>query len=155
MKGSPILSTITATLLMAGAYLWLHLSLYSSPSHVNQGNGDANEDDQESNLSENMIAYYIEAHFSTPPSKFVLTHPVSGKVIVNESTLTDNEWSGEIMLSKEETVELNIRVLWKENSSDLQNFIQLILSPDQMEDSSVTLRNDGEIDSTATFQLRK
>ncbi len=157
MKGSPILSTITATLLMAGSYLWLHLTLYSSPSIVDppQAPSRYNGIAQETLLPENMINCYIEAHFSTPPSKFIIKHPVSGKIIVSETNLTGNEWSGEIKIARDKTAELNVYTLWDLTSSNRQNFLQLVLFPDQMEDSSVTLRSHAEIDSTATFQLRK
>lgn len=157
MKGSPILSTITATLIMAAAYLWLHLTLYSSSpiTDIAQTTSANHETNQATLISQNRLACYIEAHFSTPPKKFIISHPISGKTIISKTNLTDNEWSGEITIHKAETADLNVYATWEPDSTNKQNFLQLVLSPNQMEDSSVTLRNNAEIDTTATFQLRK
>jgi len=157
MKGSPILSTITATLLMAGAYLWLHLTLYSKTSTANHTMPQPYVDGElhPKALDNNSVSCYIEAHFSSPPSSFSLSDPLSGNLLVSETYLEDIEWSGEIILPKGDSAAINIHAVWEEDTAGKQHFIQLILSPDQMEDSTVTLRNDGEIDTTASFQLRK
>ena len=156
MKGSPLLSTIIALLLMAGAYLWLDFSLKTSES-VTPIVKSNNELSSPSPMTNEIIPSYIEAHFSTQPTSFKITDPLSGKVISNISNLTGNEWTGEIDIPIGTTAELRVQATWKQttaNSTAQQNFIQLILSPDQMDDSTVTLRNSGEIDTTAIFQLR-
>lgn len=158
MKGSPILSTITATLLMAGAYLWLNLSLTSevvAEDNIPNTKGSVIRSTGGALSPEDTISCYIEAHFSSPPTKFTISDAVSGRAIATVSNLSDNEWSDEITLLKGESIELMVQATWQNdsNNSNKQNFIQLILSPDQMADSEVTLRNTGEIDTTAFFTL--
>jgi len=144
---------------MAGAYLWLHFTLHASTANTDQAHHTSSDLSLQNGAeAENTITCYIEAHFSTPPKSLKISDPISGKVITRISDLTDNEWSDEINLTIGQSVELNVQATWAEDDvvdSTQQNFIQLVLSPDQMEDSTMTLRNAGDIDTTATFQLRQ
>jgi len=159
MKGSPLLSTLTAILLMAGAYILLDLNIkpYTKQAEptTNQENTPNSSHSQAQDLA--MIPTYIEAHFSSPPQHFKIQAPLTGQVIAHASNLTENEWSGEIKIAPGDAAELNIRAIWKPNETQqkTQHFIQIILSPDQMDDTTVTLRSShsNEIDTTASFQL--
>jgi len=151
MKGSPILSTIIAIFLMAVAYTYLEFSRRPpSKVAVNQSPSSSDQDPDSPRTQA-----YLEAHFSSPPVSFSVIDPLDSKVIASETSLSDIEWSSQISIqSSSDSVDLIIQAEWDSAlPDDHQHFIQLILSPDQLADSSITLRNDSNVDDIATFTL--
>lgn len=150
MKGSPIISTLLAAIIMVSIYLIMHTRLASNnssePDHTSRSKTKL-----EDRKGESMVSAYIEVHFSTPPASFTIYHPVSNQKIVEINDHSDNEWSDEILIPEGDSIELNVVAKWKDSDDDRQHFVQLILSPNGKDDASTTLRSMTDIDTTATF----
>ncbi len=151
MKGSPIISTIVACLIMLGIYLCMHTFLRPQQQIADSKIPAA---PQNHHSREAEILYFIEIQSSTPPSSILITHPITGEVILKISDLTETEWTGEILLPLLEEgsqIELNVNAQWQDTPEDTQNFIHIVLSTPDDSDTSSVLRSPGNIDTTATF----
>ena len=143
MKGSPIISTITACAIMLGMYLCMQFSLADAPEPEL---GD-NQDEEVDRDSELMNA---EIYFSTPPKSLTLRDPLTQKPVIELTDLTETEWSGEITIPKyTESLELIVDAKW-ENHSGL-HFIEIQLYSDERE-ASATLKGETDIEDTANFK---
>ena len=149
MKGSPILSTLTAIVIMLGSYFAISSLLNS---HISPST-NPNKTSINNNTTSELSSAFLEMHFSTPPASLVISDPITNHVIAKLSNLTDHEWNGEIMLPNKPApsqLELSVKAAWDKSSAQ-QHFIQIIVSPDQADDAAVTLRSMDHIDTTATF----
>ncbi len=151
MKGSPILATALACLIMLGMYLGMRMAFSqgsSSPDNVIVSEPSALGD----------VTVYGEIYFSHEPKSFSITHPASEKVILDVSDPGASDWSCELKIPVEKLtsseIEFLVKVEWK-SPEDGYHFMQLILSPDDSEAQECTLRAEGEIADIMKFDWKE
>jgi len=154
MKGSPILATALACIIMLSMYVGMRL-VFSQDRTSNKSTSSpitGNSHDQEIK----SLRAYADIYFSIKPQSIRISHPASGKKLLDLADLEDFEWSGEIQLpiSSTEELELLCEVDWASATNGYQ-FIQLILSPDGHEDQSQTLRSEANIADIMNFHWKE
>ena len=151
MKGSPILATALACIIMLSMYVGMRL-VFSQDGTSDKSIITGNFHDQEIK----SLSAYADIYFSIKPQSIRISHPASGKKLLDLADLEDFEWSGEMQLpiSSTEELELLCEVDWASSTNGYQ-FIQLILSPDGHEDQSQTLRSEGNIADIMNFHWKE
>lgn len=153
MKGSPILATALACLIMLSMYVGMRLVF-------SQDNNPANDAVAQTGASEQAalttVTAYADIYFSAQPESLTISHPATDTPLLTLSELDEFEWSGEIQLPKDLTEELEIlcKVKWAVPQAGYQ-FIELTLSPDGLENQSQTLRAEGDIADIMNFHWKE
>ncbi len=153
MKGSPIISTILACIIMLGIYLCMQTFLRSDVQIVESKNSVNTKKHPSAAV---YILHYIEIQTSTPPSSILITHPITGEELLKITDLTETEWTGEIdipLTDEENQIEFNVSAQWDKTPEGTQNFIYIQLSSRLSSDTSTVLRGPQDIDTTATFKF--
>ena len=107
-----------------------------------------------------QTSVYVEIYFSSLPKNFSLTHPATGKVLLKVDHLENPEWSGDIILPfsleklTSEEIEIQGNAEWKTPRESYQ-FMQVIISPDDLDPQSQTLRAESNIADIMTFQWKE
>ncbi len=151
MKGSPILATALACLIMLGMYFGMRVLFFKDATPP--------ENDRISQpVSTGAISVYAEIYFSHQPKHFSITHPASGSELLKVKDADDIEWSGELKIPLENLTSDEIEILgeveWATDSEGYQ-FMQVIISPDDHEAQTHTLRAEGEISDIMKFQWKE
>lgn len=142
MKGSPIISTLIATVIMLGLYALMQVGLRQKPVSTNLIEVDP--------PPSNMVRVFAEIYFATPPESFSITHPTTGEILINKKNLDSTEWSGDLLVPAPlDDLEINVSATWKSHPG--MQFMQITLSPNDRDPASATLRSESDIDTTATF----
>jgi len=103
----------------------------------------------------NFITVYADLYLSDQPQNIRISHPASGSSLLELTDLEEFEWSGEIQLpNPAQELELLCEVDWASESEGYQ-FIQLTLSPDNLDDQSQTLRSEGNITDIMNYQWKE
>lgn len=103
---------------------------------------------------------HVEIFFSSLPKHFSLTHPTTGKILIQKDNPESAEWSGNIILpySREELTSTNIEIQgtaqWSEQPETSQ-FFQANITPDELGTQSQTLRAESDIIDIMTFQWKE
>lgn len=101
-----------------------------------------------------QTSVYVEIYFSTQAQNFSLTHPATGRTIIKEQNLNASEWSGEVSIPVKkltsEEIEIQCEAKWSSTKDDYK-FIQVIISPDDLDPQSQTLRAEGDITDIMKF----
>ena len=153
MKGSPILATALACLIMFSMYVGMRL-VFSQDDATNNKAKDLIANSQQFPIS--TTAAYADLYFSAQPETVIIQYPSTNTTLLKLTDLEEYEWSGEIQLPTNPINELELlcEVKWQ-NSEDGYQFIQLIVSPDDHSDQSQTLRAEGDIADIMSFQWKE
>ena len=153
MKGSPILATTLACLIMFSMYVGMRL-VFSQDDATNNKAKDLIANSQQFPIS--TTTAYADLYFSAQPETVIIQYPSTNTTLLKLTDLEEYEWSGEIQLPTNPINELELlcEVKWQ-NSEDGYKFIQLILSPDDHSDQSQTLRAEGDIADIMSFQWKE
>ena len=153
MKGSPILATALACLIMFSMYVGMRL-VFSQDDATNNKAKDLIANSQQFPIS--TTTAYADLYFSAQPETVIIQYPSTNTTLLKLTDLEEYEWSGEIQLPTNPINELELlcEVKWQ-NSEDGYQFIQLILSPDNHSDQSQTLRAEGDIADIMSFQWKE
>lgn len=155
MKGSPLIATIIVILVLLGLYAGMRTLLLdktpSTDSHAGHDHsGHSHSKSADTGHDDSSIETHCELFFSSPPSSFTLTDPVSQKQILSISEFDSNEWSGGINLSLEgHHIELQVDVTWADPAE--VTFVEINFSPARHASKKATLRGDGNISDIAEF----
>lgn len=157
MKGSPILATALACLIMLSMYVGMRVA-FSDDSDDSNTVGIAAPDQAPSG----QVSVYVEVYFSSLPKSFSLTHPATGKVLIKVDKLVSPEWSGDVVLPisgtgeklTSEEIEILGNAEWRLPEAGYQ-FMQVIISPDELDTQSRTLRAESDINDVMTFQWKE
>lgn len=151
MKGSPILATILACLIMLGMYVGMRVAFSDPVEPVNTTLTDA---PVSTTASSGQTSVYVEIYFSSKPEYFSITHPATAKVLVKAENLDSSEWSGDVIIPVEKLtstdLEIQCQTHWSSTASGY-NFMQIIISPDELDPQSKTLRAESDIVDLLTF----
>lgn len=155
MKGSPIIATALACLIMLGMYVGMRVAFSNDdepPSSV--------ETLTPAQTPSGQTSAYVEIYFSSLPKSFSLTHPATGQVLIKIDNLESPEWSGDILIPvtekklTSEEIEIQGTAEWRLSEVGYQ-FMQVIISPDDLDSQSQTLRAESDILDVMTFQWKE
>ena len=155
MKGSPILATALACLIMLGMYAGMRVAFSQNarPTTAPQVSETTISGD-----TSGEVTVYAEIYFSNQPKNFSLSHPDSGKLLLSVTDPDSTEWSGEITIPVENLTSGEIEFLgtveWAD-SEDGHHFMQVIISPTDLDTQSSTLRAEGDIADIMQFHWRE
>jgi hypothetical protein len=151
MKGSPILATALACLIMLGMYVGMRVVFSEEKKPVTKP--EVAETSQKGEVS-----VFVEIYFSDPFTHFSLSHPASGKELLEITATGSTEWNGEITLPIEKLTSAEIEILGKvawETPSDGYQFMQIVISPDNLDPQTRTLRAEGDIVDILNFHWKE
>ena len=155
MKGSPILATAFACLIMLSMYVGMRVAFSGDDKPTNPAETVA-----PAQIPSGQTSVYVEIYFSSLPQNFSLNHPATGKVLLKVDHLENPEWSGDIILPfsveklTSEEIEIQGDAEWKTPRESYQ-FMQVIISPDDLDPQSQTLRAESNIADIMTFQWKE
>ena len=155
MKGSPILATLLACLIMLAMYLGMQAA-FSDHKKPSTTNVPASSEKS----TTHQTSVYLDIYLSNEAKNFTLSHPATDKILIHEDDLQSSEWSGEITLPLKtitnQEIELQCQVEWSTPpSSDSYQFIQVIISPSDLDAQSQTARAQGDISDILTFNWKE
>jgi hypothetical protein len=147
MKGSPILATALACLIMLGMYVGMRVAFAEDDTPIV-------EPEVSDVVSSAQVSVYVEIYFSSQPNSFSLIHPATGKVWVKVENIDDVEWSGDGFIPVEKLtsgeLEIQCRAKWESRSAGY-HFMQVIISPDELDPQTMTLRAADDIADIMNF----
>lgn len=151
MKGSPILATMLACFIMLVMYAGMRVAFSKDDPPVLEPNIS-------SPSPSGKVSVYAEIYFSSRPKNFSITHPDSGLSILNITDHDASEWSGELFIPVEKLTSGEIEFLgkctWK-SPEDGHQFMQIIISPEDLDQQTHTLRAEGDIADIITFHWKE
>lgn len=151
MKGSPILATVLACLIMLGMYVGMRVA-FSKDDHP------TDELQVSKPILHGEISVHTEIYFSHQPKNFSISHPATGKKLLSVTDPDSAEWSGEITIPVEKLtsgeIEFMGNVEWAEEK-DGYHFMQVIISPTDLNTKASTLRAEGDIADIMKFHWRE
>ena len=151
MKGSPILATALACLIMLGMYVGMRVAFSEDDAPIVEPRiTDV--------VSSDQLSVYVEIYFSSQPKNFTLTHPATGKVLLKVESIDSAEWSGDIFIPVEKLTSAEIEIQCKaewQSSDDNYHFMQVIISPDELDPQTRTLRAESDITDIIHFHWKE
>ena len=152
MKGSPILATALACIIMLSMYVGMRV-VFSQDGKLEESTFKQN--DETELATQDSVTVYADLYVSNKPQSIRISHPDSGKKLLNLTDLEEFEWNGELQLPNlVQELELLCEVDWASESDGYQ-FIQLTLSPDNLSDQNQTLRSKGNITDIMNFHWKE
>lgn len=147
MKGSPILATALACLIMLGMYVGMRVAFSKDDIPIV-------EPEVSEVVSSAQVSVYVEIYFSSQPKNFSLIHPATGKVLMKVENIDDVEWAGDVFIPVEkltsEELEIQCEANWESPSAGY-HFMQVIISPDELDPQTKTIRAPNDITDIMNF----
>lgn len=147
MKGSPILATALACLIMLGMYVGMRVAFSKDDIPIV-------EPEVSEVVSSAQVSVYVEIYFSSQPKNFSLIHPATGKVLIKVENIDDVEWAGDVFIPVEkltsEELEIQCEANWESPSAGY-HFMQVIISPDELDPQTKTIRAPKDITDIMNF----
>jgi len=151
MKGSPILATALSCLIMLGMYVGMRVAFAEDDTPIV-------EPKISDIVSSSQVSVYVEIYFSSQPNSFSLIHPATGKVLIKVENIDDTEWSGDVFIPVEkltsEELEIQCTAKWESPSAG-HHFMQVIISPDELDPQTNTLRAADNIADVMNFHWKE
>ena len=157
MKGSPILATALACLIMLGMYVGMRVTFANenqpSPAPANEVSD---------HVTTKQVSAYVEIYFSVTPKSFSLTHPATGNTLIKVDDINPTEfgaeWSGDVTIPVASLTGTEIEIQgtaeWNSPPEHYQ-FMQVIISPDDLDAQSRTLRSEFDINDIMKFHWKE
>ncbi|MEZ7957290.1 MAG: hypothetical protein QMC23_11240 [Rubritalea sp.] len=154
MKGSPILASALVCLIMLSMYVGMRVAFSEDDTAIVEPRVT------EVTASE-QISVYAEIYFSSQPKNFSLIHPATGKTLIKVENIDDAEWSGDIFIPVEKLtstiskeIEIQGAAEWQSSEASY-HFMQVIISPDELDPQTRTLRAAGDIKDIMNFHWKE
>ena len=153
MKGSPILATALACIIMLSMYVGMR-SIFSQDKALITNSASVTKTDPAKELQTDTA--YADLYFSAKPKSLSIHHPATNTLLLSLTDIEDFEWSGNIILPKDLTKELELlcKIEWV-NPTEGYQFIQLTLSPNNLGDQTQTLKSEGDIEDIMNFHWKE
>ncbi|MGJ8655675.1 MAG: hypothetical protein ACSHX6_04420 [Akkermansiaceae bacterium] len=153
MKGSPILATLLACLIMLAMYAGMRVA-FSIDGNTTQPETSTPVE----HIKADQVSVYLEIYFSSEAKNFSLTHPATALPLIKVNNLNASEWSGDVFIPVKkltsDEIEIQCEAQW-ESPQDGYKFMQVIISPDDLDSQTQTIRAEGDITDIMKFHWKE